>query len=114
MKKKKLYSSEEKAMIIREHLENKVPVSELSEKYEIHPNLLYKWQMQLFEQAPQSLSRKTAKEQRASTKELKRISELEALLQRREKLITELVQENIDLKKNLIGEILTRNGLSRR
>lgn len=46
MKKKKLYSSEEKAMIIREHLENKVPVSELSEKYEIHPNLLYKWQKQ--------------------------------------------------------------------
>lgn len=114
MKKKKLYSSEEKAIIIREHLENKVSISELSEKYEIHPNLLYKWQKQLFEQAPQSLSRKTNKDQRIATKASRRIEELEALLQRRENLITELVQENIDLKKNLTGEVLTRNGLNRK
>jgi len=30
-------------------LKNKVHVSKLCEKYEIHPNVFYKWEKQLFE-----------------------------------------------------------------
>lgn len=47
MKKKKRYTSEEKAIILREHLENKVPISELAEKYELHANALYSWKKQI-------------------------------------------------------------------
>ena len=114
MKKKKRYTSEEKSIILREHLENKIPVSDLAEKYEIHPNALYVWKKQLFEKAPATIGNKSKIEARSLSKAGKRIDELEATIAMRESLITQLVQENIDLKKNTNGEVLTRNGLSRR
>ena len=33
--------AKEKMMILQELLENKVQIGELSEKYQIHPNLIY-------------------------------------------------------------------------
>jgi transposase-like protein len=44
-----------------EHLKNKVPVSELCEKYSIHPNLFYTWENQLFEGGIEIFSRGHAK-----------------------------------------------------
>ncbi|MCF8259488.1 MAG: transposase, partial [Melioribacteraceae bacterium] len=38
MKQRKRYSGEQKAIILRELLENNVPISELSEKYSVRPN----------------------------------------------------------------------------
>ena len=38
-KQRRHYSPEKKVEILREHLKNKVPVSELCEKYGIHPNM---------------------------------------------------------------------------
>jgi len=114
MKKKKVYTAEEKTIILREHLDNTVSISELSEKYGIHPNCLYKWKKQLFEQAPQTLGRKSNKDEKRQSAYQNRIAELEELLQKRESLITEIVQENIDLKKNTYGISLVKNGLNRR
>lgn len=114
MKKKKIYTAEEKSIILREHLENNLTISEISEKYGINPTVVYNWKKLLFEQAPGTLTRKTKKNVRHQTKLESRIAELESLLARRENLISELVAENIDLKKNLDGDILIRNGSSRR
>lgn len=114
MKKKKIYTSEEKTIILREHLENNVSISELSEKYAINPTVLYNWKKQLFEQAPKTLARKPRKNEKRKSSYEHRIAELEALLSKRENLITELVSENIELKKNINGGILTRNGSNRR
>jgi len=41
---------------LREHLKNRVSVSELCEKYGIHPNVLYKWEKQQLEGALESFS----------------------------------------------------------
>jgi putative transposase len=114
MRKKKVYSSEEKAIILREHLENNVPISELAEKHLINPNVIYNWKKQLFEQAPQSLSRKPMKTEKKQSALERRVAELEALLAKRESLISELVADNIELKKNTAGVALTKNGLNRR
>lgn len=114
MKMKKNYSSEEKAIILREHLENHVPISDLSEKHGVHANALYKWKKQLFEEAPQTLARKTKKKESSPNELEQRIAELEALLVKRESLITELVADNIDLKKNTNGMVSAKNGLNRR
>lgn len=43
MGKRKKYSAEQKAIILREHLENNVSVSQLSEKYEVNPKDIYVW-----------------------------------------------------------------------
>ncbi|MCF8296960.1 MAG: transposase, partial [Saprospiraceae bacterium] len=51
MKQRKRYSGEQKAIILRELLENNVPISELSEKYSVRPNDIYNWKKKLFESA---------------------------------------------------------------
>ncbi|MBF0141477.1 MAG: transposase, partial [Magnetococcales bacterium] len=48
-KRRKNYSPQEKASILREHLINKVPVSDLCDQHGIHPTLFYKWQKVMFE-----------------------------------------------------------------
>ncbi|MCD4672401.1 MAG: transposase, partial [Anaerolineaceae bacterium] len=49
-KKRKNYSPEEKVSILKEHLVNGVPVSELCDRRQLHPTVFYRWQRQLFEQ----------------------------------------------------------------
>ncbi len=43
--------AEEKVIILRELLENNRSISELSEQYEVNPNLIYRLKKQLFESA---------------------------------------------------------------
>lgn len=112
MKTKKRYTSEEKIIILREHLENKIPISEIAEKYLVHPNALYQWKKQLYESSSGNI--KSKHEAKNLNKAEKRIAELESLLAKREALITEIVQDNINLKKKLDGDFLIRNGLSRK
>jgi transposase-like protein len=115
MNKKKNYSSEEKTIILREHLEKNVPVSEIAEKYDLHPNIVYQWRKQLFEQAPQILTRSKAKlEERKISSQEERIAELEALLSKRESLISELAEEIVVIKKKTNGMDLPNNGLNRK
>jgi len=114
MMRKKRYSSEEKTIILREHLENQHSVSELAEKYGIHPNAIYQWKKQMFETAPTKLSKQNKQSEKKQSRLLSRIAELEATLSKRESLIAELVEDNIYLKKKTAGGILINNGLSRR
>ena len=48
-KKRRSYSANEKAVILRRHLADKVPVSELCEEYKLQPSVFYNWQRQLFD-----------------------------------------------------------------
>ena len=48
-KPRRHYSPEQKVAILREHLIEQVPVSELCEKHQIHPTLFYQWQKTFFE-----------------------------------------------------------------
>lgn len=114
MKAKKRYTSEEKTMILREHLENRAPISDLAEQYNIHPNAVYKWKKQLFEAAPDIFSGKNKEQSRKQTNDEKQIEELKKTLSIRESLIADLAEDNIALKKNIRGENLTRNGLSQK
>lgn len=114
MQKKKRYTSEEKTMILREHLENQIPISELSERYGVHPNAIYTWKKQMFEASSQQFGGKKKSNDKSLQRAEQRIKELEKTLSQRESLIAELVEDNIKLKKNLTGGISIKNGLSRR
>lgn len=48
-RKQKQYQAAEKVAIIREHLVEKTPVSDICDKYDIHPSVYYRWQQQFFE-----------------------------------------------------------------
>jgi transposase len=112
MEAKKRYTSEEKVMIIREHLEKGTPVSDLSDKYNTHPNAIYKWKKAMFENASDSIANKT-KPDKVPAPALRRIQELEDTLRKRDALIAEIVEDNINLKKNF-GMDLIRNGSNRK
>lgn len=111
MHQKTRYTAIEKTMILREYLENHVPISELAETYNIHVNAIYKWKKQMFESAPSTLSKVKKSADKSDKLSQKRIKELETLLSSRESLIAELVEDNISLKKKSNGKILIKSGL---
>lgn len=114
MKQKKRYTSEEKIIIVREHLENQISVSELAEKYGVHPNAIYNWKKQMFESASEGFSGHGKRQAKKQSMQEKRIAELEQTLAQRETVIAEIVADNISLKKKLAGDGLTINGLNRK
>ena len=48
-KERKHYTAEEKVAILRHHLLDKVPVSDLCEERGLQPTVFYRWQKEFFE-----------------------------------------------------------------
>ena len=92
------YSNELKFKVVKEQLTTKTSVTDICKKYGITPNMFYRWQALFFDGAKEGLERKR---KAVSKAELRRISELEAKTQRQAEVISEIIAENIDLKKNL-------------
>lgn len=103
-KTRRHFTGQEKVAILRRHLVDKVPVSQLCEEHRIHPTLFYGWQKNLFEQgavvfdAPKG--RKGAA-QRNEDAAARRIAALEAKLQNKNEVVAELLEEHVQLKKEL-------------
>jgi len=104
MKERKHYNPDQKVLILRELLENRVPISQLAEKYGVHPNDIYNWKKKLFESAADIFTNKSNTGGSSSNAE-KKISKLEETLRKREEAIAYLVNETIQVKKNINGEI---------
>jgi len=43
MARRNRYTAKQKIEILREHLENRVPVSKLAERYGVHPSQIARW-----------------------------------------------------------------------
>ena len=100
-KPRKNYTPVEKVAILRRHLIDGVPVSDLCDEYQLSPTLFYAWQKQFFENGPAAFERKNA----APHDHLQRtIAALRDKLQRKNEVVAELMEEHIKLKKEL-GEL---------
>jgi len=102
MKKKRYnYRSEEKVAILKRHLVDQVPVSDLCDQYSLQPTVFYRWQKEFFENGAAAFEkfRKGAKDRQS-----KRIESLEKKLQTKNEVLSELMEEHVKLKKNL-GEL---------
>lgn len=98
-KKRKRYTAQEKIALVRRHLVEKVPVSDLCQQNQIQVTQLYHWQQDLFEHGAAALE---AKKGRPSVSaEQKRIAQLEAKLAQKNEVLAELMEEHIALKKKL-------------
>ena len=100
-KKYRKFSSEEKVRILRRHLLEKVPVSDLCDEYGLHPNVFYHWQKVFFENGTAAFERQTNVEER---KLKEKVSRLESKLSSKDEVIAEIMASHVQLKKNL-GEI---------
>jgi transposase-like protein len=98
---RKRYSPEEKVRILREHLDNNVSVSELSEQYDLHPGMIRNWKKELFEGALDTFSGKHKNRKSKNSKE----SQLEKKVYSMQEVITELTTENVKLRKKYHGAI---------
>jgi transposase len=95
------YSPTEKVAILRRHLVDDVPISNLCDEYQINPTLFYYWQKIFFEHGAAAFEQ-SAKRQKAEVEAKDRkIAQLEDKLVRKNEVVAELMEEHIQLKKQL-------------
>jgi transposase len=99
--KRKHYSAPEKVAILRLHLLEKKPVSDVCDQYGIHPTLFYRWQKEFFENGAAAFE--PTDKRRKGVEEVKdrKIAALEGKLQQKNEVLAELMQEYVQLKKDL-------------
>ena len=95
-KKRRNYTAHEKVAILKRHLMDQVPVSDLCDEYHLQPTVFYRWQKEFFENGAASFEKASSRQKQA---EQKRIQQLEAKLQIKNEVLSELMEEHIRLKK---------------
>ena len=103
MRARKRYSGEQKAIILRELLENNVPISQLCEKYNVQPKAIYSWKKKLFESASSIFGQQNSSNKHTASDQ-KKIEKLEAKLRDRDEAISYLIRDTISIKKSISGE----------
>ena len=91
----------EKVAVLRRHLIDSVPISDLCSEYDLQPTVFYRWQKQFFENGAAAFETPTA--QPKESPDAVRILALEQKLLRKHETLSELLEEHIQLKKSLGG-----------
>src|SRR6266516_451535 len=99
-KERKHYTAEEKVAILRRHLLDKVPVSDLCEELGLQPTVFYRWQKELFENGAAAFQAKDHHARHVHDKQ-KRVEFVERKMQTKNEVLAELMAEHIALKKSL-------------
>lgn len=96
------YTPEQKAAILRRHLVDKVPVSNLCNEYELQPSLFYSWLKLALENLQGALAPSAPKESDRRERELAaENTQLKARLAKKDSVIAEISAEYVQLKKAL-------------
>ena len=93
---RKSYTPAEKVAILRRHLIDRVPVSDLCDELQVPPSIFYAWQKQFFENGAAAFDRKNGSTDHAH---LRTIAALRDKLQRKNEVVAELMEAHIQLKK---------------
>jgi len=101
MSKKANLTATQKVAMVRAHLIDGKPVSEICAEVGVSVVTYYSWQRQLFENAEASFGRKpnSANVRRQEEAAQRKIAALEEKLQAKNEVISELMEENIKAKK---------------
>jgi transposase len=95
-KQRKNYTGQEKVFILKRHLVDRVPASDLCDEYNLQPTVFYRWQKEFFENGASAFEKTNSSQKKA---EQKRIEQLEAKLQVKNEVLSELMEEHVQLKK---------------
>ena len=95
------FTAEQKVAILREHLLDKTPVSEVCDRHHIAVSLFYLWQKEFFENGHRAFAANGRRERRVEDARQQQIDALQAKLQRKDGVIAELMEEHVQLKKSL-------------
>ena len=96
--KRKEFSAEEKIVILKKHLLEKKAVSDICDEHGIHPTMFYRWQDRFFMESASVFEKSKGK---PSIQVSRKVAQLEDKLQRKNEVLSELMEEHIALKKSL-------------
>jgi len=100
-KQRRNFSGAEKMAILREHLIDRVPISEVCDKHVLSPTMFYQWQKKLFEEGAAVFEQPRRKSSRQEAAESRKIEALEAKMREKNEVLAELMGEHVALKKTL-------------
>jgi transposase-like protein len=93
---RKHLTAEQKIAILRRHLLEQAPVSDLCDEYGIQPSVFYRWQQQLFENGAAAFGRQSNGVNDSASQKIKT---LEEKLMRKNEVLSELMEEYVRVKK---------------
>ena len=102
-KQRRHFADHEKVAILKRHLLDKVPVSDLCDELDLHPNQVYDWLKRFFENGHLAFANGRKSKAVEEAKDQK-IQQLEAKLTRKNEVMAELMEAHTELKKSL-GEL---------
>jgi transposase-like protein len=102
-KPRRHFAGTEKVAILKRHLVDKVPISDLCDELGLYPNQLYGWLKEFFDNGHAAFDNGRKAKAVDDAKDQK-IQQLEAKLQRKNEVMAELMEAHTELKKSL-GEL---------
>ena len=98
---RKHYPAPDKVAILRLHLLEKKPVSDVCDQFDISPNLFYRWQREFFENGAAAFEQTGKRRKAVEEVKDRKIAALEQKLQQKNEVLAEVMQEYVLLKKEL-------------
>ena len=98
-RERKRLAGPEKLAILKRHLVEKVPISDLCDQHGLQPSQIYYWQAQLFEHGAGIFDRKPGRQASAESAKDRKIAQLQLKLAQKNEVISELMEENVREKK---------------
>src|ERR1700738_2872509 len=102
-KPRRHFSGTEKVAILKRHLVDKVPISDLCDELDVSPNQPYRWLKEFFENGHAAFDNGRKSKAVDDAKDQK-IEQLQAKLARKNEVMAELMEAHTELKKSL-GEL---------
>ena len=95
------FTPQEKLTVLRRHLLEKVPISDRCDEYGIQPTLFYHWQKVFLENGTAAFEQTNRGRKAGEGAKDRKIAALEAKLRTKNEVLAELMEEHVQLKKEL-------------
>src|SRR5262249_26560695 len=95
------FTPAQKVALLRLHLLENKPVSDICQEHDLNVNLFYLWQKQFFENGAAAFANSGKRPKALQDAKDRKIAALEDKLQRKNEVLSELMEEHVQLKKEL-------------
>jgi transposase-like protein len=100
--KRRQHSGTEIMAVLKRHLVDKIPLSEVCKEFDVCPSQFYRWQKTWLEHGAEMFERKgPGAEKKQADAAQTRIAALEEKLKKKDSVMAELLEEHVALKKSL-------------
>src|ERR1700683_2761951 len=102
-KQRRHFADHDKVAILKRHLVDKVPISDLCDELDLYPTQIYDWLKKFFENGHLAFAN-GRKSKAVEDAQQQKIEQLEAKMARKNEVMAELMEAHTELKKSL-GEL---------